>query len=183
MMTKKTGKPTAQPKAVQQPEAKPYIVFGADEYARPRAARFLTSEIEPLQMAAAAMNARLFEVNTPELAEIMNTLPAGRLHASGDGFLPYVKGQTYSELLSATVADEWPQPASSPKAKDLPGSWDQVSPGHVVIARETFECGWWEAVVIERTGDLVKLRYRDYPKYSPIVRHRSAVALIGAAAP
>src|SRR6516162_8674731 len=136
MMTKKNGKSTAQPKA-QQPAAKPYIVFGADEYARPRAARFLTTEIEPLQMAATAMNARLFEVNSPELAEIMNTLPAGRLHASGDGFLPYVKGQTYSELLSATLANEWPQPASSPKAKDLPGSWDEVAAGHVVIARET----------------------------------------------
>ena len=90
-MTKKNGKPTAQPRA-QQPAPKPYIVFGADEYARPRAARFLTTEIEPLQMAATAMNARLFEVNSPELAAIMKTLPAGRLHASGDGFLPYVKG-------------------------------------------------------------------------------------------
>lgn len=180
-MTKKTDKPTSQPKPA--PAAKPYIVFGADEYARPRAAQFMTAEVEPLQKAAAAMNARLMEVTTPELAEIMNSLPLGRLHASGEGFLPYVKGQTYSELVWATLADEWPKPVSGPTARELPGRWDDVAPGHVVIARETFECGWWEAVVVERNGDLVKLRYCDYPKYSPIVRHRSAVALIVAPVP
>ena len=32
-------------------------------------------------------------------------------------------------------------------------------------------------------GDLVTVRYRDYPQYPPMVRHRSAVALIGAPAP
>jgi hypothetical protein len=52
-----------------------------------------------------------------------------------------------------------------------------------VLARESLECGWWEAVVVERNGDLVTVRYRDYPQYPPMVRHRSAVALIGAPAP
>jgi hypothetical protein len=32
-------------------------------------------------------------------------------------------------------------------------------PGHLVIARETLEVGWWEAVVVERNGDLVTVRY------------------------
>jgi hypothetical protein len=32
--------------------------------------------------------------------------------------------------------------------------------------------------VIERTGDLVSVRYRDYPDLPPRVRHRSFVALI-----
>jgi hypothetical protein len=30
---------------------------------------------------------------------------------------------------------------------------------------------------------LVTVRYRDYPKYQPSVRHRSAIALISAPAP
>jgi hypothetical protein len=53
-----------------------------------------------------------------------------------------------------------------------------VAPGHVVLARETLECGWWEAVVIERNGDLVTVRYRDYPDFLPRIRHRSVVALL-----
>jgi hypothetical protein len=64
----------------------------------------------------------------------------------------------------------------------LPRTWDDLVPGHVVIARETLEVGWWEAVVVERTGDLVTVRYRDYPQYPPMVRHRSAIALISPAA-
>ena len=81
------------------------------------------------------------------------------------------------------MGDEAPQAHPEPTAQDLPGTWDDVAPGHVVLARETLECGWWEAVVIERTGDLVTVRYRDYPQYPPMVRHRSAIALISAPAP
>jgi hypothetical protein len=51
-----------------------------------------------------------------------------------------------------------------------------------VIAKESLELGWWEAIVLERTGDLVTVKYRDYPQYPPLVRHRSVIALISAAA-
>jgi hypothetical protein len=51
-----------------------------------------------------------------------------------------------------------------------------------VIAKETSECGWWEAIVIERNGDLVTVRYRDLPDYPHTLRHRSAIALISPAA-
>jgi hypothetical protein len=48
--------------------------------------------------------------------------------------------------------------------------------------RTRLEVGWWEAIVVERNGDLVTVRYRDYPQYPPMVRHRSAIALISPAA-
>jgi hypothetical protein len=128
------------------------------------------------------MHVRLVEVTTPELAEILPSIPPGRLHASGEGFLPHVKDETYSELAALTTTQmASDQPALTADA--LPGNWDDVAPGHLVLVHETPECGWWEAVVIERNGDLVTLRYRDYPQYPALVRHRSAVALIGAPAP
>jgi hypothetical protein len=201
-MTKKASKPAKskslkRPKAVKpasqtaptkksnppKPLAKAYIIFGADEYAKPRAARLTGEEPELLAKAAEAMHLRLVEVTGEELAEIAKRLPAGRLHASGRGLVPYIKGELYSELLSATATDQPTQHGPEPTAQELPRSWDEVAPGHVVIARETLECGWWEAVVVERNGDLVILRYRDYPQYSPLVRHRSVVALISAAPP
>jgi hypothetical protein len=49
-----------------------------------------------------------------------------------------------------------------------------------VLARETRECGWWEAVVVDRHRDLLTLRYRDYPDHPNFVRRPSAVALIAA---
>ena len=61
-------------------------------------------------------------------------------------------------------------------------TWDEIGPGHLVIAQETLEYSWWEAIVIERNGDMLTLRFRDYPKLPKFVRHRKAVALISAAA-
>src|SRR5271167_918927 len=158
--------PTKKSKPAKPP-AKAYIVFGADEYARPRAARFWATDAEPLEKAAAAMKVRLIEVTDPDIAEIMKAIPPGRLHRSGEGFLPYVKGETYAELVTATTIQEPSGPA--PTAQTLPSNWDEVAPGHLVLAREALECGWWEAVVTERNGDLLTLRYRDYPIYRNFV--------------
>jgi hypothetical protein len=165
-----------------KPAGKVYVLFGADEYARPRAARFSAEDPDLLAKAAEAMHLGLAEV-TEDLAEIATKLPAGRLHANGKGLVPYIKGDVYMELFVVLVDYGAPQAHREPTAQDLPGTWDDVAPGHVVLAREILECGWWEAVVIERTGDLVTFRYRDYPKYPPMVRHRSAIALISAPAP
>ena len=133
--------------------------------------------------APSAPLAWLIVVTNDELAELAARLPAGRLHASGGGLVPYIKGELYFELLGTALNDEpWPPPDPGP-AQKLPRSWDEIAPGHVVIARETFECGWWEAVVIERNGDLLTLTHRDYPRIPKIKRHRSAIALISAPAP
>jgi hypothetical protein len=166
-----------------KPPGKVYVLFGADEYAKPRAARFSAEDPDLLAKAADAMHLRLVEVTDPDVAEIAAALPAGRLHANGKGLVPYVKGEMYKDLGWAIMGDDAPQAHREPTAQDLPGTWDEVAPGHIVLAREILECGWWEAVVVERTGDLVTVRYRDYPKYQPSVRHRSAIALISAPAP
>jgi hypothetical protein len=200
-MTKKTRKPTKPAKSPKQSRAakpanqvtpskkskpaKPtakYILFGADEYAQPRAARFSAEDPALLAKAAASMYLRLVQVTDPEVAEIAAKLPAGRLHANGKGLVPYIKADLYSELLVATLANQAPRPNPDPAPQDLPRTWDEIAPGHLVIARETLEVGWWEAIVVERNGDLVTVRYRDYPQYPPMVRHRSAIALISPAA-
>ena len=126
---------------------------------------------------------RLVEVTEPDVAEIAAKLPAGRLHANGKGLVPYIKGALYYDLLYATLATQVARAHPDPAPQDLPRTWDDLVPGHLVIARETLEFGWWEAIVIERTGDLVTVRYRDYPQYPPMVRHRSAIALISSACP
>ena len=167
--------PTKKSKPAKPP-AKAFIVFGADEYARPRAARFWATDAEPLEKAAAAMKVRLIEVTDPDIAEIMKAIPPGRLHASGQGFLPYVKGETYAELVNSTAIREPLDPAAT--AETLPGSWDEIGPGHLVIARESLECGWWEAIVVSRENDILTLRYRDYPKAPKFTRHVATIAMV-----
>src|SRR3984893_130067 len=92
------------------------------------------------------------------------------------------KGPLYLDLIAANLSDEDPPTSPDPTPQEIPGSWDEIGPGHVVIAKETSECGWWDAVVVERTGDLVTVRYRDYPGCPSMIRHRSAIALISPAA-
>jgi hypothetical protein len=165
-----------------KPPGKTYVLLGADEYAKPRAARFTAEDPELLAKAAASMFLRLVEVTEPDVAEIAAKLPAGRLHASGKGLVPYIKGDLYLDLIAANLNGEDPPASPDPTAQEIPGSWDEIARGHVVIAKETSECGWWDAVVIERTGDLVTVRYRDYPDCPSMIRHRSAIALISPAA-
>jgi hypothetical protein len=67
---------------------------------------------------------------------------------------------------------------SLPAARGLPRTWDEVAPGHLVVAHESIEDGWWEAIIIDRKDDVFTLRYRDFPKLPKFVRHRSSIALI-----
>jgi hypothetical protein len=173
--------PKPSPKAPAKPPSKTYVVFGADELAKPRAARFAVDDPELLAKAVESMHLRMIEVTDPDLAELADRLPLGRLHATGRGLVPFINGDLYAELVNATVGNQEPPANPDPTANELPRTWDELGPGHLVIAKESLKCGWWEAVVVERTGDLVTLKYRDYPRYPNLVRHRSAVALISPA--
>ena len=65
-----------------------------------------------------------------------------------------------------------------PVATGLRRTWDEIAAGHLVIAQETLDYGWWEAIVIARNGDMLTLRFRDYPKLPKFFRHRNAIALM-----
>ena len=71
---------------------------------------------------------------------------------------------------------------SAPVARGLPRSWDEIAPGHLVIAQESLANGWWEAIVLDRNDDMLTLRFRDYPRLPRFFRHRTAVALLSPAA-
>jgi len=90
---------------------------------------------------------------------------------------PSGRADIHNESLLRSADDELPV------ATGLPQSWDEIAPGHLVIAQEALEYGWWEAIVIARNGDMLTLRFRDYPKLPKFSRHRAAVALISAVAP
>ena len=65
-----------------------------------------------------------------------------------------------------------------PDARGLPRSWHDIGPGHLVIAQESPDYGWREAIVVERKDETFTLRYRDYPHLPQFVRHRAAIALM-----
>jgi hypothetical protein len=95
---------TAKKATPAKSPGKVHVLFGADEYAKPRAARFTGEASELLTKAAEGMHLRLVEVTEPEVAEIAAKLPAGRLHANAKGLVPYVKADLYTDLMFARSA-------------------------------------------------------------------------------
>jgi hypothetical protein len=162
----------------------PLIVLGFDEQQKPRGARFVDAKPDLVTKAADAMGFKVYEASSEDVAEIAKKLPLGRLYANGRGFVPNVRQDLYSDLVAALALE--PQAALSPEndkdslpaARGLPRSSDEIARGHLVIAHESLDYGWWEAIVLDRTGDTFSLQYRDYPHLPKFVRHRSAVALI-----
>jgi hypothetical protein len=119
------------------------------------------------------MDLKVYEAASEDLAALAKKLPVGRLYGNGRGFVPNVRQSLYSEII-VTRKDR----DELPVATGLPRTWDDIAPGHLVIAQEALDYGWWEAIVIGRDGDMFTLRFRDYPKLPKFVRHRNAIALI-----
>jgi len=161
-------------------EAKVIVLFGLDEHDKPRAAWFTDAKSDLVAKAAQLMGLKLCEVVSPEATEIAKKLPVGRLYANGRGFVPYVRRDLYAKLLAAVGGNQAApdKPAAVAIAQGLPRTWDEIAIGHLVIAQASLEYGRREAIVIDRVGDMLTLRWRDYPKDPKFSRHCDAVALI-----
>ena len=189
--TKSTVKATAAKGAVKKSSTAPattatppLIVLGYDDDQKPRGARFDHDKPNLVTKAAEFMDLKVYQATSEDVAAVAEKLPVGRLYANGRGFVPNIRQDLYSEVL-ATLALE-PQAALSlendkdslPAARGLPRTWDEIEPGHLVIAQESLDNGWWEAIVLERKDDVFTLRFRDYPQLPKFFRHRSAIALM-----
>jgi hypothetical protein len=172
-------KSSAAPATAASP---PLIVLGFDEQQKPRGARFVDAKPDLVTKVADLLGFKVYEASSEDVAEIAKKLPLGRLYANGRGFVPNVRQSLYSDLV--VVLGQEPDAALSrngnglPAALGLPRSWDEIGLGHLVIAQEALEYGWWEAIVIDRQGDTFILQYRDYPHLPKFVRHRSGIALM-----
>ena len=187
--TKSTVKAAAAKRSVTKSSAVPaiaasptLIVLGFDEQQKPRGARFVDAKPDLVTKVADLLGFKVYEASSEDVAEIAKKLPLGRLYANGRGFVPNVRQSLYSDLV--VVLGQEPDAALSrngnglPAALGLPRSWDEIGPGHLVIAQESLEYGWWEAIILARKGDTFILQYRDYPHLPRFVRHRSGIAMM-----
>jgi hypothetical protein len=160
------------------------IVLGFNEQFEPCAARIVGAKPDIVTKAAHRIGFRAYQITSRDLAILAGKLPEGRLNSKGAMTVPTVPQSLYSEAVVELVADpkqaiETADAASDlPTATGLPRAWDQIAPGHLVIAEEGPGYGWWEAIVIERKSDLFKLRYRQFPRLPAFARPRSAIALM-----
>ena len=159
------------------------VVFGVDDDCKPHAAWFPRNQADTARAAATQLRLNVIEVTNGTAADLVAKLPLGRIHAAGPGMVPTVREDLYEKLV-ATInpRGEAGQNPGEPTATDLPGSWDAIKPGHLVLAQDSLVEGWWAAVVVDRTGDKLTLRWRDYPGHPKFSVRATAVALMSPAA-
>jgi hypothetical protein len=167
----------------------PVVLFGIDSHGKPKGARFGQKDADLAIKAASQLQLKVLTSNDPTVAEIAARLPVGRVPGTGRTFVPFIRQDLYDKLVAAAPNGN-PHPTKPPSSgssgapgstgspPNLPRNWQEIAPGHLVIGHESLEDGWWEAIVLERDGDMLTLRWRDYPKQPKVVRHRAAVALI-----
>ena len=159
------------------------IVLGLHE-GQPRAAKFPASQADLVDKAAKAMNLTVCKAEGPDLVDLAKKLQDGRLYATGRGSVPPVRRDLYDNLIEQLRLAGQPVPESPNQVQaeqttpDLPASWEDIAVGHLVIAQEAKWDGWWEAIVLARDGDMLTLKWRDYPWQSNVVRHAGTVALL-----
>jgi hypothetical protein len=169
----------------------PVVVFGVDPEGKPRAARFTEKHADLAAKAAGQMKLQVLALTDTKMSELATRLPAGRIHASGWGLVPAIRADHYAKLLAAagpreadagdaSVGDPGGASGSPPNgaAVSLPRNWDEIAPGHLVVVQETPADGWYDAIVVERNGDMLTVRWRDYPRDRKFMRHRLTVALL-----
>jgi hypothetical protein len=169
----------------------PVVLFGIDSRGKPKAARFGKNAATLARKAASQLQLRTISGDDPKIADIAARLPVGRVHATGKAFVPFVRRDLYDKLIAAAGNGNGSSPATGSHAggaatanppngnPNLPRSWDQIALGDLVVAQEEDPAdGWYEAIVIEVNGDMLTLRWRDYPRLRRITRHRLRLGLL-----
>ena len=160
----------------------PLIVLGYDDQQKPRGARFVDAKPDLVTKAADLLGFKVYEASE-DVADRQETTRWG-------GFMPTAEGLCRTSGNPCTATSLWPwlsdrrrceqsgEKDSPPAARGLPVSWDEIGPGHLVIAQEFLEYGWWEAIVVARKDDVFMLRYRDFPSLPSSSRDRFGIALM-----
>jgi hypothetical protein len=174
----------------------PVVLFGIDETGKPRAAKFSDKLADLAVKAAGQLDLKVLTINNQRLADLAAQLPEGRIHATGRGFIPFIRKGLFEKLIEAagtgtavgssgggngTSGANGPGTPGTPSGQPprlFPLNWDDISPGQVVLALEDPGEGWYEANVIDRRGDTLGLKYRDYATARRFTEHRLSVALI-----
>jgi hypothetical protein len=168
----------------------PLVLFGIDSRGKPKGARFKREHASLAIKAASQLQLNVLASNDPKVAEIAARLPVGRVHATGRAFVPFIRHDLYDKLVAAAANGDTP-PSSPPNgssgaststpggsAPHLPPTWQSIAIGDLVVANQSQEDGWYEAIVVEQNDDMFTLRWRDYPRERRVVRHRLRLGLL-----
>lgn len=173
-MTQKSGaKPSGN-------AAAKVVVFGFGNSDKPHAAWFPHAQADAARGAAKQLRFNVIDVTNGHAADLISKLPAGQIHTPGPGMVPIVREDLYEKVVATfNPHGEAGREPGEPVVTEMPTSWDAIKPGHLVLYHEGLSDGWWEGIVVNRSGDKITLRCRDYPGYPKFTVPVTTVALVG----
>ena len=158
------------------------VVFGLDSNWRPHAAWFPHTQADQARAAAKQLRLNVIDVPNGRAADLVVKLPAGQIHAAGPGMVPPVREDLYEKVVATlNPRGEAGREPGETVVTEMPASWDAIKPGHLVLFHECLADGWWEAIVVNRSGDKVTLRCRDFPGYGKFTMRVTDIALVNPA--
>src|SRR6185437_12820736 len=118
----------------------PVVLFGVDDNGKPKGARFTDKHANLATKAAGHLKLQVLPIIGPVVVDLAGRLPAGRIHANGRGFLPYIRRDLYAKLVAAAgspshgdeesteaaAASGLTKPSSPNGQGDLPKNWDEI---------------------------------------------------------
>lgn len=154
------------------------ILYGVSDIGKPRAGVFKGPDALTARKAGAKLGLQALEVQPGQARNLLTKLPAGRLAATGQSVAPFVRKELYELVLAHASPDPSALQSIQPSRR-RPQAWDDVKVGDVVLAQDDDPAdGWWECVVVEKAGDILKLRWPRGSKGRPFQRHRNIVGLM-----
>src|SRR4030081_583661 len=95
MTQKTTQRQTSSSSAV------PVVLFGLDDHGKPKAARFPEKQADLATKAAGLLKLHVLPIVGASVSDLAGRIPAGRIHANGRGFVPYIRRDLYAQLVAA----------------------------------------------------------------------------------
>jgi hypothetical protein len=144
------------------------IVFGFNEHRIPQASWFSEAEADLATRAARLMGLRVLRIETEAHRALAARLRQGQVYAADRTFAPAVQREIFDKLCELAGPVAAPSPVDVTEHKDeataRPASWQAIRVGDLVIAHESPDDGWWEAIVVAIEKDQLVLRWRDYAR-------------------
>lgn len=178
----------------QAAPAKPIAVLYAMSDGKGRAGVFKGPDIEPAIKAAGVLKFSVLRGDTDEARKLARELPPGRIQAKGANIAPFVRRDLFEKLVALAhkergLADQAAEPERGDRAPTdgetgkgkprRPVDWADIKRGDLVVAQDKDPAdGWWQAIVVDVTGDLIKLRWSNEPRGRPLLKSRLALALM-----
>ena len=187
-------KPSTQPAP-----SKPIVVLYAISDGKGRAGVFKGPDIEPALKAASLLRFSVLPGESDGARKLARELPPGRIQAKGNNIAPFVRKDLFEKLLALAQTERGPAPQATEAGNDelaltdgeagkgkprLPLDWADIKKGGLVVAQaKDPEDGWWQAIVVDVTGDLIKIRWSNEPRGRPLLKSRLALGLMFAGDP